>query len=98
MDRMLQKILETEARVVILDISGVPTVDTGVANHILKITRSSRLMGAICILSGIGPAVAQGIVNLGVEIGDLITRATLKDALEYAFGLLSIKLLKKIEE
>nr|HID58925.1 STAS domain-containing protein [Desulfobacterales bacterium] len=95
MDKMLQKILDTESKVIILDIAGVPAVDTAVANHILKINKATRLMGCTCIISGIAPAVAQSIVNLGVDVGDLVTKATLKDALEYAFGILNVELTEK---
>jgi len=91
----LKKIAETESKIVILDILGVPAVDTAVANHILKITKATKLMGCDCILSGISPQVAQGITQLGVDIGDLITKATLKDALEYAFQLRGIKIQRK---
>ena len=97
MDKCLQKILDTESKVVILDITGVPAVDTAVANHILKISRATRLMGCTCITSGIAPAVAQSIVNLGIEIGDLITKSTLKRAIEYAFEILNMELTKKKE-
>jgi len=92
MEMSLKKIAETESKVVILDILGVPAVDTAVANHILKITKATKLMGCNCILSGMSPEVAQSIVQLGVDLGDLITKATLKDALEYAFRLRGIEM------
>jgi len=92
MEMGLKKIAETESKVIILDILGVPAVDTAVANHILKITRATKLMGCNCILSGISPQVAQGITQLGVDIGNLVTKTTLKDALEHAFRLRGVKL------
>ncbi len=85
MNAMLAKIGETRARVFILDISGVAVMDTAVANHLIKITKASRLMGCECTISGISPAIAQTIVELGIEVGDVPTTATLRDALEAAF-------------
>jgi len=92
MEMGLKKIADTESKVVILDILGVPAVDTAVANHILKIAKATKLMGCDCILSGMSPDVAQSITQLGVDIGDLITKTTLKDALEHAFRLLGVEL------
>lgn len=97
MDKMLQSILETESKVVILDITGVPAVDTAVANHILKMSKSAKLMGCTCIVSGVVPAVAQSIVNLGVEMGDLITKSSLKDAVISAFEYLKLEIVEKKE-
>jgi len=98
MEMGLKKIAETESKVIILDILGVPAVDTAVANHILKITKATKLMGCNCILSGMSPEVAQSIVQLGVDLGDLITKATLKDALEHAFHLRGIEIGKQKKE
>jgi len=86
MDTMLAKIVETRARVIILDILGVEAVDTAVANHIIQITRATALMGCECVVSGISPAVAQSIVHLGIDLGQITTRSTLADALGYAFA------------
>jgi rsbT co-antagonist protein RsbR len=69
-----------------LDITGVPTVDTEVAQHLLKTVSAARLLGAECIISGIRPQVAQTIVSLGIEFGDIATKATLADALAYALN------------
>jgi rsbT co-antagonist protein RsbR len=80
METLLQRIVETGAEVAILDITGVPTVDTLTAQHLLKTVTAARLMGAECIISGIRPQIAQTIVHLGVELGDVITKATLADA------------------
>jgi rsbT co-antagonist protein RsbR len=80
MESLLEKIVETGASIAIIDITGVPTVDTLVAQHLLKTVAAARLMGADCIISGIRPQIAQTIVHLGVELNDVITKATLADA------------------
>ena len=80
MESLLQKIVETGAMIAIIDITGVPTVDTLVAQHLLKTIAAARLMGADCIVSGIRPQIAQTIVHLGVNLEDVITKATLADA------------------
>jgi rsbT co-antagonist protein RsbR len=84
MESLLQQIVQTGAAVAIIDITGVPTVDTLVAQHLLKTVAAARLMGADCIISGIRPQIAQTIVHLGVELGDVITKANLADALAVA--------------
>jgi rsbT co-antagonist protein RsbR len=86
MESLLEAIVHNEATVAIIDITGVPTVDTLVAQHLLKAVAAARLMGAECIISGIRPQIAQTIVHLGVELGDVITKATLADALRVAFA------------
>lgn len=91
METMLNKIMETSCTVIILDIQGVVSVDTAVANHLIKITKATKLMGAQCIISGVSPAVAQSIVQLGINMGDIKTKATLKDALAYAFQVLNLE-------
>ena len=80
MENLLQRIVETGALIAIIDITGVPTVDTLVAQHLLKTVAAARLMGADCIISGIRPQIAQTIVHLGVNLNDVITKATLADA------------------
>jgi rsbT co-antagonist protein RsbR len=85
MNAMLAKIAETRSRIFILDISGVGVVDTAVANHLIKMTKAARLMGCACTISGISPAIAQTVVELGIDVGDIHTTATLRDALEDAF-------------
>jgi rsbT co-antagonist protein RsbR len=80
MENLLQKIIDTGAAIAIVDITGVPTVDTLVAQHLLKTVAAARLMGADCIISGIRPQIAQTIVHLGVNLEDVITKATLADA------------------
>ncbi|WP_375143451.1 STAS domain-containing protein [Janthinobacterium sp. PAMC25594] len=80
MESLLQKIVDTGALIAIIDITGVPTVDTLVAQHLLKTIAAARLMGADCIISGIRPQIAQTIVHLGVNLEDVMTKATLADA------------------
>jgi len=80
MESLLQKIIDTGASIAIIDITGVPTVDTLVAQHLLKTVAAARLMGADCIISGIRPQIAQTIVHLGVNLEDVITKASLADA------------------
>ncbi len=84
MQTLLQKIVETGSQIAIIDITGVPTVDTLVAQHLLKTVAASRLMGAECIISGIRPQIAQTIVHLGIDLGDVLTRASLADAFKAA--------------
>ena len=84
METLLQRIVETGAEVAIIDITGVPTVDTLTAQHLLKTVTAARLMGADCIVSGIRPQIAQTIVHLGVALGDILTKATLADAFAVA--------------
>jgi rsbT co-antagonist protein RsbR len=86
MENLLQKIVETGAMISIIDITGVPTVDTLVAQHLLKTVAAARLMGAECIISGIRPQIAQTIVHLGVDLTDVITKATLADAFTIALA------------
>ncbi len=80
MENILQKIVDTGAEIAIIDITGVPTVDTLVAQHLMKTISAARLMGADCIISGIRPQIAQTIVHLGVNLEDVVTKATLADA------------------
>jgi rsbT co-antagonist protein RsbR len=83
METLLQTIVESEASIAIIDITGVPTVDTLTAQHLLKTVAAARLMGADCIISGIRPQIAQTMVHLGVEL-NVISKATLADALAIA--------------
>ena len=90
MESLLQQVVETGAAIAIIDITGVPTVDTLVAQHLLKTVAAARLMGADCIISGIRPQIAATIVHLGVDLGNVTTKATLADAFRLAlrkFGL-----------
>ena len=84
MESLLQAIVQTNSRFAIIDITGVPTVDTLVAQHLLKTITAARLMGAECILSGIRPQIAQTIVHLGINLQDVITKAKMADAFKLA--------------
>lgn len=84
MESLLERIVETGSELAIIDITGVPTVDTLTAQHLLKTVTAARLMGAECIISGIRPQIAQTIVHLGVELGDIVTKASLADAFKIA--------------
>lgn len=84
METLLQRIVETSADIAIIDITGVPTVDTLVAQHLLKTVTAAKLMGAECIISGIRPQIAATIVHLGVELGSVITKASLASAFQLA--------------
>jgi rsbT co-antagonist protein RsbR len=91
MHSVLNRIYESRSKVFIIDIGGVSVVDTAVANHLIKIMKASRLMGCTCIWSGVSPAIAQTIVNLGIDVGDILTCSTLRDALEEAFRHVGLK-------
>jgi rsbT co-antagonist protein RsbR len=84
MQNLLEAIVSKEAGIAIIDITGVPTVDTLVAQHLLKTVAAARLMGAECIISGIRPQIAQTIIHLGVDLGNVITKATLAGAFQIA--------------
>lgn len=86
MESLLQKIVDTGAEVAVIDITGVPTVDTLVAQHLIKTVTAARLMGADCIISGIRPQIAQTIVHLGVDLADITTKASLADAFALALS------------
>ena len=90
MDTVLNEIAETRAKVFILDILGVEAVDTAVANHLIKITQASELLGCKCVISGISPAVAQALAQLGIPLTEIATRATIRDALGFAFDYLGL--------
>jgi rsbT co-antagonist protein RsbR len=84
MENLLESIVATNSRYAIIDITGVPTVDTLVAQHLLKTITAARLMGAECIISGVRPQIAQTIVHLGINLEDVVTKAKLSDALALA--------------
>jgi rsbT co-antagonist protein RsbR len=90
MQNLLERIVESGASIAIIDITGVPTVDTLTAQHLLKTVAAARLMGADCIISGIRPQIAQTIVHLGVELGSVVTKATLADAFNVALRRLGL--------
>jgi rsbT co-antagonist protein RsbR len=95
MESLLQAIVDTGSAIAIIDITGVPVVDTLVAQHLLKTVAAARLMGADCIISGIRPQIAQTIVHLGVDISDVMTKATLADAFTIALARLGLTVARK---
>ena len=94
MEALLNEIVNTGSSITILDISGVPAVDSLVAQHLIKTVSATRLMGAECIISGIRPEIAQTIVHLGINLSDIITKASLASALQYAFQALNLQVKK----
>ena len=94
MENLLQEIVSTGSGIAILDISGVPAVDSLVAQHLIKTVSATRLMGAECIISGIRAEIAQTIVHLGIDLSNIKTKATLASALQLAFGMLNIEVKK----
>ncbi|MCP1198576.1 STAS domain-containing protein [Notoacmeibacter sp. MSK16QG-6] len=91
MENLLDAIVQWEAEVAIIDITGVSTVDTMVAQHLLKTASAVRLMGAECVICGISPKIAQTVVNLGVELPNIVTRVDLESGLAYAFDRLGVQ-------
>ena len=96
MESLLQAIVQTNSKVAIIDITGVPTVDTVVAQHLLKTVTAARLMGAECIISGVRPQIAQTIVHLGINLLDVTTKATLSAAFSLALQRLGIQFTKEL--
>lgn len=94
MENLLNEIVHTGSSIAILDISGVPTVDSLVAQHLIKTVSATRLMGAECIISGIKPEIAQTIVHLGIDLSGIYTKATLASALRFAFQKLKLTVVK----
>jgi rsbT co-antagonist protein RsbR len=94
MESLLEAIVQTNSKVAIIDITGVPTVDTVVAQHLLKTVTAARLMGADCIISGVRPQIAQTIVHLGINLLDITTKATLADAFSIALLRAGIKFVR----
>lgn len=95
MESLLQEIVETGSSIAILDISGVPAVDSLVAQHLIKTVTATRLMGAECIISGIRPEIAQTVVHLGIDLSNIVTKSTLASALKTAFIMLNLEVNKK---
>lgn len=100
MENLLQKIVETGSSIAILDISGVPAVDSLVAQHLIKTVSAARLMGAECIISGIRPEIAHTVVHLGIDLSNVATKSSLASALTKAFGMLQLRVTKaaKVED
>lgn len=94
MENLLQEIVESGSSIAILDISGVPAVDSLVAQHLIKTVSATRLMGAECIISGIRPEIAQTVVHLGIDLSSIITKSTLASALKMAFSILQLQVVK----
>jgi rsbT co-antagonist protein RsbR len=97
MENLLVEIVESGSTIAILDISGVPAVDSLVAQHLIKTVAATRLMGAECIISGIRPEIAQTVVHLGIDLSNIVTKSSLASALKYAFGMLRLEV-KKIQK
>ncbi len=95
MESLLQEIIDTSSSIAILDISGVPAVDSLVAQHLIKTVSATRLMGAECIISGIRPEIAQTVVHLGIDLSSIITKSTLASALKTAFDMMALEVYKK---
>ncbi|NLV25358.1 MAG: STAS domain-containing protein [Deltaproteobacteria bacterium] len=95
MESLLQEIVQTSSMVAIIDITGVPMVDTLVAQHLIKTVSAARLMGAECIISGIRPQIAQTMVHLGVTFSDIATKATLADAIRSAFAAVGCRVVRR---
>ncbi len=91
MEKMLEALVSTGSSHAVIDITGVPTVDTEVAQHLLKTVMAARLLGAQCTICGIRPQIAHTIVSLGIEFGDIATKATLADALAHALAVAGLK-------
>jgi rsbT co-antagonist protein RsbR len=98
MENLLQEIVESGSSIAILDISGVPAVDSLVAQHLIKTVSATRLMGAECIISGIRPEIAQTVVHLGIDLSAIITKSSLASALKHAFALLQLEVKKTHKE
>jgi rsbT co-antagonist protein RsbR len=98
MENLLQQIVETGSSIAILDISGVPAVDSLVAQHLIKTVSATRLMGAECIISGIRPEIAQTVVHLGIDLSSIVTKASLASALKHAFAILRMEVKKSVKE
>lgn len=95
MENLLQEIVDSGSSIAILDISGVPAVDSLVAQHLIKTVAATRLMGAECIISGIRPEIAQTVVHLGIDLSQIITKASLASALRTAFNIMQLEVIKK---
>lgn len=98
MENLLQEIVVSGSTIAILDISGVPAVDSLVAQHLIKTVAATRLMGAECIISGIRPEIAQTVVHLGIDLSNIVTKATLASALRYAFTILKLEVKRMQKE
>ena len=98
MESLLERIVDTNSTMAIIDITGVPTVDTLVAQHLLKTVAAARLMGADCVISGIRPQIAQTIVHLGLTLSEVTTKATMADAIAHALDRSGLRIAPVIEQ
>ena len=97
MERLLQRISETNSPVAVLDITGVPTIDTQTAQHLIETIASVRLLGAEVVLTGVRPTIAQTLVHLGIDLSNVLTRSSLAVGLRMALHLLNLKVVPKAE-
>ena len=95
MERLLNRIVETNSPVALVDITGVPTIDTQTAQHLIETISAVRLLGAQVVLTGVRPAIAQTMVHLGIDLSDIITRASLSTGLQVAFDILKLQVVSK---
>lgn len=95
METLLQRIVNTQSQVVILDISGIPAIDTLVANHLIRTVTATRLLGAECIITGVSSKVAQTLVHLGVDLSGISTRLSMSEGIAMAFEILNLKVVSK---
>jgi len=95
METLLQRVVDTQSRVVILDISGIPTIDTLVANHLIRTVTATRLLGAECIVTGVSSTVAQTLVHLGIDLSGITTRLSMSGGIATAFEILNLKVVSK---
>jgi rsbT co-antagonist protein RsbR len=98
MESLLSQIVDTSSSIAILDISGVPAVDSLVAQHLIKTVSAIRLMGAECIISGIRPEIAQTVVHLGIDLSGIVTKSSLASALSYSFATLRLEVRKSVNK
>lgn len=92
MEAALQNILDYQAKFFILDIQGVPAIDSAVANYLIKVTQATKLMGCRCIVTGISPQISQALVNLGIDLGDILTQSNLKDGVSMSLKEMGVEL------
>ncbi len=95
MERLLNRIVETNSPVALVDITGVPTIDTQTAQHLIETITAVRLLGAQVVLTGVRPAIAQTLVHLGINLAGIVTRSSLAGGLAVALELLDLQVVKK---
>jgi len=95
MERLLNRIVETNSPVALVDIMGVPTIDTQTAQHLIETISAVRLLGAQVVLTGVRPVIAQTLVHLGIDLSDIITRSSLAAGLQVALDILNLQVVEK---